>query len=125
MPTEEKSGELTPLVLIPRYTTYCGVNSFVTVALDVGLYSGMTIAFWNGPVVGSVTLNARIQSSDDGETWFDEGSPIAAGLPDSFGKQSIALGRRWIRIRVTLAGTPGAEAAVTCWATGSLEKRLP
>jgi hypothetical protein len=113
-----------PFVLIPRYTSYVGENvaaeAFVTVPLDVSRFSLAVLTFWRGPLTGSgAGFSATFQTSHDADSWFNAAAAVTS--VDTCTKHEIALERRWLRVKIELSGT---DAAISCWATGSLEERL-
>ena len=120
-------GELVPVVLIPRFTTYIGSSAFASLALEVERFSGGSVSLWRGPLIGtgSPTFTAFMETSEDGVDWVSQNgatgySPGANGfLPVTLG--TLGLPRRLFRIRVVLTGT---GVAVTCWCAGSLVRRL-
>lgn len=115
-------GQITPLVLIPRFTSYINPSStrdFPSVALDASAYSGGEVVLWCGPLIGSsASVDVEIQDSEDGVIWtaLDSG-----GGSSSSETLTLTLKRRWLRIVVTLAGT---NAAITCWCSGYLKRRV-
>ena len=117
------AGELTPLVLLPRYTTYVGQSTFQTIAMDVTEYENAVVNAWRGKLTGSgPTIAMELQESSDQVNWtvcsggasFDPGQEAEV-------QRTAVLAKRWFRIQVTLGGT---SPAGTCWAVGFLEQRL-
>lgn len=47
------AGELTPLVLLPRYSTYVGESTFMTIAMDVTEYEMAIVNCWRGKLLGT------------------------------------------------------------------------
>ena len=126
------AGQLVPLVLLPRYTTYVGkpgtgagtigVAYFSTIAMDVTQYSSAIISVWRGKLIGSPTpgITFTLQESMDQVSWtdltagFDPGENIET-------ETTVSLTKRWFRIIVLLGG---ADNACSCYAVGFLEERL-
>lgn len=128
----DQSGSLVPLVMIPRFTTYVGAGDYATAPLDVSAYGQAILTFWRGllidktvPPGGSgATFTAHIEESHDAYEWTPIGSPITAD--DTSTNEKPVLSKRWFRMRVVL--TPRSDdnmAAITCWAVGSLVRRVP
>src|SRR3989304_1558448 len=76
------AGELVPLVLLPRYTTYAGkVNAdqyFTTIAMDVTQYTSAIVNTWRGKIVGPTTpgFKAWFRESTDQVVWsLCDGAP--------------------------------------------------
>ena len=104
------AGELVPLVLLPRYTTYAGADTFTSIGMDVTPYSKAIVNVWRGNLIGtSGTVGVTLQESTDQTNWttctgtspdFDPG----ADTEDQY-------------------EATGTNVAVTCWAIGFLEMR--
>ena len=120
------AGELTPLVLLPRYTTYAGASDFVTIAMDVSDYQKAIINLWRGILLGgSPTITFSCEESTDQVFWTPcAGTNVTAFDPGQADeKQATAtLAKRWFRLKVALTGSSPGPAA-TCWAVGFLEQR--
>ena len=124
------AGELTPLVLLPRYTTYAGKATdqfFTTIGMDVTQYESAIINMWRGKFVGTDTpddLFVRFEESTDQDSWTTcTGSPGGDDGPaeNTEEQYTLTLKKRWFRIKV---GLPNANNVVSCWAVGFLEDRL-
>jgi hypothetical protein len=116
------AGELTPLVLIPRYSTYVGAHTFTSIALDVTAYSKAYVSVWRGTLTGTTpTFAVSFEESTDQDNWTTCTSG-AGGDPgaDTEAQYTPDLKKRYFRIKVVLGGT---NPAVSCWAMGSLERR--
>lgn len=120
-------GELVPVVLIPRFTSYFGTSEYATVAMDVTAFSSGVATFWRGKLAGGGTFKLYTETSHDGYAWF--GYPIGGGgLPtpwdpgdDASVTVAIDVTRRFFRIRIVLTGS---DPGVTCWMAGMLEYRI-
>lgn len=118
------SGELVPVVMIPRYSTYCGALDFVTIAMDVSRYSGAQLTAWRGPMAGtSPTFGITCEESTDGFVWTTCSGSTANTDPGSNTEVAISptFSRRLFRVKVTLGGT---NPVATCWITGFLVQRV-
>ena len=118
------AGELTPLVVLPRYTTYAGASIFVTIAMDVTEYQTAIVNLWRGRLIGTdtPTITFTCQESSDQVNWTD---CAGTNVNDDPGQEtelqaSATLAKRWFRLRIVLTGT---NPIATCWAVGFLEQR--
>ena len=111
------AGQTVPLVLIPRYTSYVGANTFTTAPLAVSDYAKAHVTFWRGRCPGSFA--AVFETSHDAVAWTNALGTTTITTVDTSDKWNIPLRRRWFRVRITLSTT-----SITCWATGLLERRL-
>jgi hypothetical protein len=119
-------GELVPLVLLPRYTTFAGDGTFVTIAMDVTEYSTAIVNCWRGKLLGTAgpSIALTFEESSDQVNWTTcGGTNVSAYDPgeNTEGQASATLNKRWFRVKVVIGGT---LPAVTCWAVGFLEQRL-
>jgi hypothetical protein len=118
----QMAGELVPLVLLPRYTTYAGDSEFTTIAMDVTDYTTAYVNAWRGVLLGTTPTFAIVfQESTDQQTW----TTCTNGTGGDPGEETEAqytptLKKRWFRAKVTLTGT---APVATCWAIGFLELR--
>lgn len=121
------AGELVPLVLIPRYTTYSGTptDDFTTIGLDVTQYSEAIVNVFLSDLVGTAgTVTMFFEESTDQNSWTEctGTGPSGESLSENTEAQYTAtLAKRWFRVRVVL---PNANNVATLWATGFLERRL-
>lgn len=120
------AGELVPLVLVPRFTTYVGGAVYTTVALDVSAFGTLHLATWMGPLIGdagtgAAVTAAAIQISEDGDDW----ETLVSMIPGANQHHLLLapLMKRFLRARVELAADANNVVAVTCWSTGYLERR--
>jgi hypothetical protein len=115
------AGELVPLVLIPRYTTYAGAATFTTIGMDVTEYEKAIVSFWRGPAINMTTLTINFEESMDQLNWTTCGG---GAFPDpgasAEGQFQPTTTKRWFRISLTPAGT---GPVVTCWCIGFLMRR--
>ena len=116
------AGELVPLVLLPRYTSYVGDSDFTTIAMDVSAYEKALVNCWRGKLTGGTpTFMITFEESTDQESW----STCTNGSGGDPGQETETqyapeLKKRWFRAKVTLGGS---SPAGTCWAIGFLELR--
>ncbi|MCK6479533.1 MAG: hypothetical protein HUU06_11260 [Planctomycetaceae bacterium] len=119
------AGQLTPLVLIPRYTTYSGSQDFTTIGMDVTAYQTVIVNFWRPALIGGGTdIAVYFEESTDQNSWSEcAGSPSQPvnPLPNQETQYSYTLSKRWFRLRLVL---PNTTNVVTCYAVGFLEERL-
>lgn len=121
------AGELVPLVMLPRYTTYAGEDyEFRTIAMDVTQYQNAIVNVWRGPFVasaGSPEFQVTFEESTDQVTWSTcTGTTAATAVSEDSETQFTAqLKKRWFRMKVKLTG--GTNPVATCWAVGFLEER--
>jgi hypothetical protein len=75
------AGQLTPLVMLPRFTTYSGATTFKTMPIDVSAYSSAILNIWRGPVapVSTGTFSLTAEESTDQDDWSTV-SGISAGV---------------------------------------------
>jgi hypothetical protein len=117
------SGELVPVVLFPRYSTFAGVNTFTTVAMDVTQYQSAILNVWRGVLLGTTpTYDISFQESTDQDNWTTcaNGSGGDPGQ-DTEAQYTPTLTKRWFRVQLLLGGT---DPVITTWALGFLELRL-
>jgi hypothetical protein len=131
-------GELAPLVLAARFTSFLGPGVHTTAPLDVSAFDRAAFEFWRGHLAGSEAgfkaffeqadepgpgpgpLDPEYPLSDPVNPWTILGSSF-----DTFNTSSLVelvLTKRYMRMRV---GLTGDEAAITLFAVGSIRKRVP
>lgn len=117
------AGELVPLVMIPRFSTYCGNDVFSTIAMDVTEYQAAILNVWRNTGVSTTTLTLQFQESTDGVVWSNCTTVPAAPHTPAAGTETqyeVTLKKRWFRMT---AQPNSASSVVTCWAVGFLEQR--
>jgi hypothetical protein len=117
------AGELTPLVMLPRYTTLAGASSFTTIAMDATDYQTAILNVWRGKLKASTTFAITAEESTDQEVWTTcSGTNCSAYDPGEAteGQVTATIKKRWYRVKVVLTGT---DPFITCWAVGFLEDR--
>ena len=116
------AGELVPLVMLPRYSTYAGATTFYTIAMDVTEYQKAILNFWRGPGPGTPNVELYFEESTDSINWSactNVASPETQAA-DTEVQYTPDLKKRWFRVRLVLSGT---NPVVSCWAVGFLERR--
>ena len=116
------AGELVPLVMMPRYSSLIGANTFTTIGMEVTDYSKAILNVWRSTMIGtSGTFAVSFEESTDQSNWTTctNGSAADPGA-DTEAQYSPLLTKRWFRVKIVTAGT---DVAVSCWAIGFLEMR--
>ncbi len=116
------AGELVPLVLLPRYSTFNGSETFTTIGMEVTDYTQTILNVWRGPVLNGGSIAFTFQESTDQDSWTTCSGTTASWDPGASTEAQVTaeLKKRWFRVKVLVGGTnPG----VSCWALGFLEMR--
>ena len=103
-------GEMVPVVLVPRSTSWCAGSIYSTAPLDVTAYDRLVVLF-----DGASSDPVAFQESHDSVTWFD----LATATSPT--QVRVDLTRRWLRLHVDLTGE-GDGFAGCC--VGSLRRRI-
>ena len=122
------AGELVPLVMLPRYTTYAGTKpniGFTTVGMDVTEFDAAILNIWRGAMLGggSPLFKVNCEESTDQNTWTictgtTEDTEVDEDEELQFNPE---LTKRWFRLRIEISGT---APVVSCWGVGFLVQRL-
>lgn len=120
-------GEIVPLVMIPRFTSYLGEGTYTTVPLDVSDYEGATLEFWRGQLrsPGTGTFTAYFEQAS--EPWADDTlwnvlATVTSANASSL--ETLTFSRfPYFRVRIVLEDATYHAVGVTCWAAGFLRKR--
>ncbi len=132
-------GELVPLVLVPRFTSFMAPGTYITVPLEVSEYATARIQIWLGPLAfdpGSgqasqrphvtVTIEEAFEAQLADSAWV---SLWSGGTPGASSFATLTLARRYLRVKVVLQAKTNPSddnlAAITAWIAGSLERRIP
>lgn len=126
-------GELVPLLMLPRFTSYVGPATYSTNPLDVSEYARANLEFWRGELAGSQvsptpsTFTAHFEGASEPDPAGGAWSAIVTAITsvNTYGIVELPLNRRFFRIRIVLTATPAGLCAITCWAAGNLERRIP
>ena len=126
-------GELAPLVLAARFTSFLGPGVHTTAPLDVSGYDRAVFEFWRGNLAGaSASFKAFFEqaetpgpdpaswNSDPLNPWSNLVTPLTTVNTSVL--VTLTLTQRYLRMRI---GLNGDEAAITLFAVGSLRKRIP
>ena len=116
------AGELVPLVLWPRYSSFVGANTFTTIGMEATDYSKAIVNVWRSTMIGtSGTFAVSFEESTDQLNWTTcTGGSTADPGADTEAQYSPEITKRWFRIKVVTTGT---NIAVSCWAIGFFEMR--
>ena len=118
------AGLYVPLVLIPRYSTYCGANGtqFTTIAMDVVEFEKAVVSFWRSSGVGLTSVTINFEESMDQLIWSTcSGGPFTDPGATTETQVSPVTSKRWFRINITI--NCAGSASVTCWCIGFLMQR--
>jgi len=118
------AGELVPLVMLPRYSTFAGGSTeFTTIAMDVTEFENAILNCWRGPLVGGGDFQLTFQESTDQTSWSTCAGTTADWDPGASTEDQVTaqLKKRWFRVKLNLTA---ASPVVTCWIVGFLEERL-
>ena len=121
------AGRQVPLVMVPRFTTYGGVEAFTTIPMDVTDYKAATLNVFRGQMPTDSSIAMTAQESTDQAVWSTcGGSNVSAYDPgaEAEGRMSANLKKRWFRLKIELAVSGGLPPypLATCWAIGFLEE---
>jgi hypothetical protein len=132
-------GPLVPVTMVPRFTSFVGPGTYVTVPLDVAAYESIALEYWRGvlgfdPSSGSPATRpsfaAYLEEAHDAYLPDADWATLwSTTTPNASGLVQVDLTRRFLRLRVVLASktNPSVDnlVAITCWAAGSLVRRIP
>lgn len=122
-------GPLVPVSVLPRFTSYVGPGTYLTVPLDVQGYDDGHLVFWRGPLVGGAASNpfrTWFEESHDAQVWTQivtaPSSPVSTA--NASGDFVVPLTKRWFRVRVELAADANGVVAISLWMAGALNLQL-
>ena len=121
-------GELVPVVMLPRFTSYLGEGTYTTVPLDVSDYEGASLEFWRGKLrsPASGTFNAYFEEASEPTMPNDRWTQLASySTADASVLVPLVFTKKFFRIRIELTDATNHGVGITCWAAGSLQKRIP
>jgi hypothetical protein len=128
----EEAGELVPMALLPRYTSYVGPGTYTTVPLRVSEFSGALVTFWRGPLAGGDTFEAYIEEAtvpDDTATAWTEVDTTPAQpftTTNTHNALRMTFTKEWMRVRIVLTNHPTLFfVGLTVYMTGVLQRRIP
>jgi hypothetical protein len=118
------AGLQVALTMLPRLTTLAGTQVLDTEAIHVSEFSAVTMNLWTGSFIGGGVPSATftLEESNDGEQFSTCGGAfptIVLATSTQFQLQAT-ITKAWLRLSIGLAGV---NVAVTCWASGFLERR--
>ena len=111
-----------PVVLVGRFTTFAGADSFETVPIAVSEFSEIDLTVWRGVLEDAGDqFTFEIQESMDQENW----TQIGIVTPSGAGQVSLSadLSRSYLKAIVKLASPGGGFPVITAWVAGFLLKR--
>jgi hypothetical protein len=119
-------GELVPVTLLPRFTSFVGAGTYATPPLQVEAFDLASLTFGRGPRVGGAAqdpFRTWLEGSHDAQAWTTLAGPISsASTVTSVG---TPLSCRWLRVKVQLQGDAGGLVGITLWMSGGLRRRVP
>ena len=90
------AGELVPLVLLPRYSTFSGAHSFTTIGMEVSDYSSAIVNVWRS-IKGTVR-HAPLALCDASSVAPGDLIPVERRARERIGEIQLAVhspGHRW------------------------------
>lgn len=124
-------GEIVPVVMIPRYTSFLGPGTYTTVPMLVSDYKSVVLEFWCGYVQAQPSgalSTATFEEAFDAELPDGAWVTLATKTEVDQNTQSLlnlTFTRRYFRVRFVLTADSNGLVGFTCWAAGSLQKRVP
>jgi len=131
------TGELIPIALIPRFMTYLGMGTYVTIPVLVSDFKSLTLEFWRGTLAFSAvggTFNAYLEESMDPDAPVQQWSVLwSTGTPDAQTRVEVTLTRPYLRVRIVLGNSNYGQggysdtyscSGISCWAEGFMERRV-
>ena len=119
-------GELVPVVMLPRFTSYVGPGTFATAPLGVEAFSGGEVTFWRGPLVGGAATSpftAYLEESHDALVWT-LAFPTAVTQVNRSDSCAMPFTKRWFRVRVVLAANASGVVGISLWMAGAFVRRV-
>lgn len=125
----QRIGELVPVVMLPRFTSYVGPSMYATVPMRVEQFEFANVIFWRGPLVGgaaSTPFQAYFEESHDAVTWTATNSSVSQPVTAVNQSDPVMLTflKRWFRVRVDLRADAQGVVAISLWMVGALSRRV-
>ncbi len=120
------ANEVRKVILLPRYTTLVGAQTFETAPLRVRDFDSADIAWWRGPAIetgGSFSFVVRVQQSPDLTDWFSAGASDVTVGEDSEVTAHYAFKMDWARVPSEITAGTRAVPSGTCWGVGTFLPR--
>jgi len=120
------TGEMVPLVVLPRFTSYVGAGTFSTAPMDVSEFTGGEVTFWRGPLVGGAAMapfTTHFEGSHDALNWTAVSPPVTSANASSW--FALPFPKRWFRVRVVLQADGSGVVGISLWLAGAIERRNP
>jgi hypothetical protein len=110
--------EVEKVILVPRFTSFYGATTFLTVPVNVHDYASAGLVAWRSAGIGtSPVLSIQVQQSPDLDIWTTLAT--ITPTPDET-TSSVEFTQEWLRLAVALTGVnPG----FTCWVVGNFVPR--
>ena len=109
---------VTPVVLVPRFTTVVGGGAFLSLPIDVSAYEEAEMSVWRSALIGTgSTITIDVEESTDRNTWETvpgwDGDP-GSGTEDRY---TLKMTKRWMRAAVSsvVAANEITMTATTVW----------
>lgn len=122
------AGLSVPVVMVPRFTTFCGGVAFETMAIDISRYSGAELTVWRGEMAGtSPAFKVTFQESTDGTagSWTDcTGGAQTSVSEDSQTQFALTFTKRLFRALIELETSDSTIPVGTGWISGFFEQRV-
>lgn len=105
------------VLLIPRFTAFAGVTTFMTPPMNVRDYSRANVTFQIAGALGAIgpAVVVTMQQSADLEIWSDIGGNLNNGDTNERDFQF-----EWIRLKLVVSGS---DPCFTCWCVGDFVRR--
>ena len=107
------------VVLVPRFTSFVGVRTFVSQPMSVRRFVSAWLTAWRSDGIGSPSVQVAVEQSTDLLSWYSAGTAAQPAANDEDSEQ-LNFDADWMRVVVTVGGT---DPAVTVWAVGDFVAR--
>lgn len=110
------------VVLVPRFTAFVEPQTLRTSPIDVRDFARAELTGWRGEYFGTGTLfKFSLEESVDLLSWTPIAASAIALAARTEDTVSCEFEKPWVRVVVTLAGSPGCAA--TSWLVGNFTRR--